>query len=38
MNFGIKKKPNLSYLKVWGCKAIVRLSGNKRKKLGERGI
>ena len=33
-----KRKPNLRYLKVWGCRVIVRLSGNKRKKLGERGI
>ena len=33
-----KRKPNVSYLKVWGCTAIVRLPGNKRKKLGERGI
>ena len=33
-----KRKPNLSYLKVWGCRAIVRLPGNKRKKLDKRGI
>ena len=33
-----KRKPNLSYFKVLGCRAIVRLLGNKRKKLGERGI
>jgi len=33
-----KKKPNLSYLKVWGCRAIVRVPGNKKKKLGERGL
>ena len=31
-----KRKPNLSYLRVWGCRAIVRVPGNKRKKLGER--
>nr|KAJ0197979.1 hypothetical protein LSAT_V11C700346810 [Lactuca sativa] len=30
--------PNLSYLKVWGCKAVVRLIEPKRKTLGERGI
>ena len=30
-----KRKPNLSYLKVWGCRVIVRLPDNKRKKLGE---
>ena len=33
-----KIKPNLSYFKVWGCRAIVRLPDNERKKLGERGI
>jgi len=34
-----KRKPNLSsYLKVWGCRAIVKVSEPKRKKLGERGI
>nr|KAJ0206517.1 hypothetical protein LSAT_V11C500250200 [Lactuca sativa] len=33
-----KKVPNLSYLKVWGCRAIVRLTEPKRKTLGERGI
>ena len=33
-----KKKPNLSYLKVWGCRAIVRVLGQKRNKLGERGL
>ena len=33
-----KRKPNLSYLRVWGCRAIVRVPGNKRKKLGERGF
>ncbi|KAH9726106.1 hypothetical protein KPL70_008133 [Citrus sinensis] len=33
-----KKKPNLSYLRVWGCRAIVRLPEPKIKKLGERGI
>nr|GEV15982.1 zinc finger, CCHC-type [Tanacetum cinerariifolium] len=33
-----KKKPNLNYLKVWGCKAAVRLLDPKLKTLGERGI
>ena len=36
MSFGTKE--NQSYLKVWGCKANVRLPRNKRKKLGEQGI
>nr|KAJ0220909.1 hypothetical protein LSAT_V11C200072080 [Lactuca sativa] len=33
-----KKVPNLSYLKVWGCRAVVRLTEPKRKTLGDRGI
>ncbi|GJU96856.1 zinc finger, CCHC-type containing protein [Tanacetum coccineum] len=33
-----KKRPNLSYLRVWGCRAVVRLSNPKRKTLGEKGI
>nr|GEU44147.1 zinc finger, CCHC-type [Tanacetum cinerariifolium] len=33
-----KKKPNLKYLKVWGCRAVVRLLDPKMKTLGERGI
>nr|GEU41524.1 zinc finger, CCHC-type [Tanacetum cinerariifolium] len=33
-----KRKPNLNYLRVWGCKAVVRLPGPKLKTLGERGI
>nr|GEV90079.1 zinc finger, CCHC-type [Tanacetum cinerariifolium] len=33
-----KKKPNLNYLRVWGCRAVVRLSDPKLKTLGERGI
>ena len=33
-----KKAPNLSFLKVWGCRAVVRLTEPKRKTLGERGI
>ena len=33
-----KRKPNLNYLKVWGCRAIVKVLTPKRKKLGERGI
>nr|KAJ0199071.1 hypothetical protein LSAT_V11C600308400 [Lactuca sativa] len=31
-----KKVPNLSYLKVWGFRAVVRLTEPKRKTLGER--
>nr|GEY25365.1 zinc finger, CCHC-type [Tanacetum cinerariifolium] len=33
-----KKKPNLNYLRVWGCRAVVRLSDPNLKTLGERGI
>nr|GEV31702.1 hypothetical protein [Tanacetum cinerariifolium] len=33
-----KKRPNLSFLRVWGCRAVVRLSGTKRKTLCEKGI
>ncbi|GJU05922.1 hypothetical protein Tco_1122352 [Tanacetum coccineum] len=33
-----KRKPNLNYLRVWGCRAVVRLSDPKLKNLGERGI
>ncbi|GJW83593.1 zinc finger, CCHC-type containing protein [Tanacetum coccineum] len=33
-----KRKPNLNYLKVWGCRAVVRLLDPKLKTLGERGI
>nr|KAJ0218783.1 hypothetical protein LSAT_V11C300120880 [Lactuca sativa] len=33
-----KKVPNLSYLKVWGCRAVVRLIEPERKTLGERGV
>ncbi|GJR12720.1 zinc finger, CCHC-type containing protein [Tanacetum coccineum] len=33
-----KKRPNLSFLRVWGCRAVVRLSDPKRKTLGEKGI
>ncbi|GKC14308.1 zinc finger, CCHC-type containing protein [Tanacetum coccineum] len=33
-----KRKPNLNYLRVWGCRAIVRLPNPKLKTLGERGI
>ncbi|GJZ97332.1 hypothetical protein Tco_0669785 [Tanacetum coccineum] len=39
-NLGLlyKRKPNLNYLKVWGCRAVVRLPDAKLKTLGERGI
>nr|GEW28906.1 zinc finger, CCHC-type [Tanacetum cinerariifolium] len=30
-----RKKPNLNYLRVWGCKAVVRLPDPKLKNLGE---
>ncbi|GJW48338.1 zinc finger, CCHC-type containing protein [Tanacetum coccineum] len=33
-----KRKPNLNYLRVWDCRAVVRLPDPKRKTLGERGI
>ncbi|GJQ99268.1 zinc finger, CCHC-type containing protein [Tanacetum coccineum] len=33
-----KRKPNLNYLRVWGCRAVIRLSDPKLKTLGERGI
>ncbi|GJW78090.1 zinc finger, CCHC-type containing protein [Tanacetum coccineum] len=33
-----KRKPNLNYLRVWGCKSVVRLPNPKLKTLGERGI
>ncbi|GJT23818.1 zinc finger, CCHC-type containing protein [Tanacetum coccineum] len=33
-----KRKPNLNYLRVWGCRAVVRLPNPKLKTLGERGI
>nr|GEU87025.1 hypothetical protein [Tanacetum cinerariifolium] len=33
-----KKRPNLSYLRVWGCRAVVRLPDPKRKTLSEKGI
>ncbi|GJR90304.1 zinc finger, CCHC-type containing protein [Tanacetum coccineum] len=33
-----KKRLNLSFLRVWGCRAVVRLTDPKRKTLGEKGI
>jgi len=33
-----QRKSNLNYLTFWGCRAIVKVSELKRKKLGERGI
>ncbi|GJU92431.1 zinc finger, CCHC-type containing protein [Tanacetum coccineum] len=33
-----KKRPNLVFLRVWGCRAIVRIPDPKRKTLGEKGI
>jgi len=32
------RKPNISYFRTWGCRAIVKLPEPKRKKLGARGI
>jgi len=32
-----KRKPNLNYLRVWGCRAVVRLPQPKIKTLGGRG-
>nr|GEU79653.1 hypothetical protein [Tanacetum cinerariifolium] len=37
MNYGLKKS-NLNYLRVWGCKEVVRLPDPNLKTLGERGI
>nr|GEW25565.1 zinc finger, CCHC-type [Tanacetum cinerariifolium] len=36
--FWTKRKPNLNYLRVLGCRAVVRLPDPKLKTLGERGI
>lgn len=33
-----KRRPNLSYFKVWGYRVIVKVPEPKRKNLGERGI
>ncbi|GKB69107.1 zinc finger, CCHC-type containing protein, partial [Tanacetum coccineum] len=33
-----KRKPNLNYLRVWGCRAVVRLPDPKLKTLGEKYI
>ncbi|GJZ03531.1 zinc finger, CCHC-type containing protein [Tanacetum coccineum] len=33
-----KKKPNLNYIRVWGCRTVVRLPDPKLKTLGERSI
>ncbi|GKD86215.1 zinc finger, CCHC-type containing protein [Tanacetum coccineum] len=33
-----KKVPNLTYLRVWGCRAVIRLTEPKMKNLGEKGI
>nr|GEV52567.1 hypothetical protein [Tanacetum cinerariifolium] len=32
-----KKVPNLTYLRIWGCRAVVRLTEPKMKNLGEKG-
>ncbi|GJW28907.1 zinc finger, CCHC-type containing protein [Tanacetum coccineum] len=33
-----KKRPNVSFFRVWSCRAVVRLLDPKRKTLGEKGI
>lgn len=33
-----KRKPNLNYLRVWGCRAVVKVPEPKKRKLGERGV
>ncbi|GJV84096.1 zinc finger, CCHC-type containing protein [Tanacetum coccineum] len=33
-----KRKPNMNYLRVWGCRVVIRLPYPKLKTLGERGI
>nr|GEZ33381.1 zinc finger, CCHC-type [Tanacetum cinerariifolium] len=33
-----KKRPNLAFLRVWGCRAVVRLPDPKGKTLGEKGF
>ena len=33
-----KKTPNLNYIQVWGCRAVVRLPDPKHKTLGEKGV
>nr|GEV74294.1 hypothetical protein [Tanacetum cinerariifolium] len=33
-----KRKPNLNYRRIWGCREIIRLPDPKLKNLGERGI
>ncbi|GKB14617.1 zinc finger, CCHC-type containing protein [Tanacetum coccineum] len=33
-----KERPNVSFLRVWSCRAVVRLLDPKRKTLGEKGI
>nr|GFA76151.1 zinc finger, CCHC-type [Tanacetum cinerariifolium] len=38
MKFGPTKVPNLTYLRIWGCRAVVRLTEPKMKNLDEKGI
>ena len=33
-----KRKPNFNYLRIWGCRAVLRLMKPKWKTLGERGV
>ncbi|GKE10915.1 zinc finger, CCHC-type containing protein [Tanacetum coccineum] len=38
MNSALKRNQNLNYLRVWGCRTVVRFSDPKPKTLGKRGI
>ena len=33
-----KRTPNLNYFRIWGCRAVVKLTEPKRSTLGERGV
>ena len=33
-----KRTPNLSYFPIWGCRAVVKLTGPNKNTLGERGV
>ncbi|GJU20002.1 zinc finger, CCHC-type containing protein [Tanacetum coccineum] len=33
-----QRTPKLDYLRIWGCRAIVRLPESKKRKLGDKGI
>ena len=38
LNFGKNQKPNISFFKVWGCLAHVRLPDQQLTKIGYRGV